>query len=559
MAEITHVKRFFSPNGDGRRDVDRITFTVKEAGRVTVTIVNRDGDRVRRLADGIERGRDARAGDLGRPHRRRPARAGRPLPDAGRAAPHRPHGRRARAPSTSTRRPRPVVLSVTPPIAGPGAGRVRDPRPRRRPPAPAALPHPAHRREPGRARSPASTAARAAAAASGTGARRRPAPPGTYMVVVAVRDRSGNVGTAPAVLPPVPGQVRGQARDHRPPDHRAAATRARARGCTRGVLRRLAPPPLPLEHPPRRRRAAAQAGPRRARAHARAARPEAGSRAPTCCSCAPAATARSVPFLVQAPQRARLLVVVPAITWLGVDKVDDDGDGLPNTLEAGGPVKWPRVIKGDHGLPADVRRPDRAAARLPRPRARSATTSPPTSRSPAPATRARPTARASCSRARCDGCRGPGAAAAALRRGRRPAGELRHGEPAARGARSGRTGSPGRRRRRRRTRSARAWSPSPARAPARTAGRRCRSARSPTTPRSACSPAPTACSTRSAASRSPRSAPETRAREGARRAGPGRHGRRARRRRGEGRAAARGAARADRDAARQGRRRSASG
>ena len=37
-----------------------------------------------------------------------------------------------------------------------------------------------------------------------------PAPPGTYMVVVRVRDRSGNVGTAPAVLPPVPGSVRGK-------------------------------------------------------------------------------------------------------------------------------------------------------------------------------------------------------------------------------------------------------------------------------------------------------------------------------------------------------------
>ena len=60
----------------------------------------------------------------------------------------------------------------------------------------------------------------------------------------------------------------------------------------------------------------------------------------------------SVPFLVQAPERARLLVVVPAITWLGVDKVDDDGDGLPNTLETGGPVKWPRVIAGDKGMPA---------------------------------------------------------------------------------------------------------------------------------------------------------------------------------------------------------------
>ena len=62
VAEITHVKRFFSPNGDHRRDVERITFKVKQAGRVTVTIVNRDGDRVRRLADGIERGPGRRCG-----------------------------------------------------------------------------------------------------------------------------------------------------------------------------------------------------------------------------------------------------------------------------------------------------------------------------------------------------------------------------------------------------------------------------------------------------------------------------------------------------------------
>jgi hypothetical protein len=59
-----------------------------------------------------------------------------------------------------------------------------------------------------------------------------------------------------------------------------------------------------------------------------------------------------VPFLVQAAERAPLLVVVPAVTWIGADKVDDDGDGLPNTLETGGPVKWPRVLAGDHGLPA---------------------------------------------------------------------------------------------------------------------------------------------------------------------------------------------------------------
>jgi hypothetical protein len=50
-----------------------------------------------------------------------------------------------------------------------------------------------------------------------------------------------------------------------------------------------------------------------------------------------------VPFLVRAPERQKLLVVVPTATWLGLDKLDDDHDGLPNTLENGGPVQWPRA------------------------------------------------------------------------------------------------------------------------------------------------------------------------------------------------------------------------
>ena len=50
-----------------------------------------------------------------------------------------------------------------------------------------------------------------------------------------------------------------------------------------------------------------------------------------------------VPFLVQSRERSKLLVVVPTASWLGVDKIDDDRDGLPNTLENGGPVEWPRA------------------------------------------------------------------------------------------------------------------------------------------------------------------------------------------------------------------------
>jgi hypothetical protein len=352
VAEITHVKRFFSPNGDGRRDVERITFKVKEAGRVNVTIVNRDGDRVRRVADGIN------------------ARPGTPVhvvwngrTDAGTRASDglyrmqldlRRTGRAVVVPGSfniDTTAPRPVVLSVKPPIAGPvpGAFEIRA-------------------RGVGRRIAPRFrilrtdvTPIREVARFSGrAGSRRgvwdgrvdgRPAPPGTYMVVVAVRDRSGNVGTAPAVLPPVRGQIHGkpgitvrQITAEPPLEPVRAGQRAEffvdsRRRSYRWSIRRVG-------------------GARPIRKGSAAPGRQLSLRAPGGFSGAYLLQVRSgrysagVPFLVQAPERARLLVVVPAITWIGVDKVDDDGDGLPDTLESGGSVRWPRVIAGDRGLPA---------------------------------------------------------------------------------------------------------------------------------------------------------------------------------------------------------------
>jgi len=65
-----------------------------------------------------------------------------------------------------------------------------------------------------------------------------------------------------------------------------------------------------------------------------------------------------VPFIVQARERATMLVVVPAITWLGTDPVDDPPlrDGMPDTLDraGGGRVRWPRVFAGEDGRPAGL-------------------------------------------------------------------------------------------------------------------------------------------------------------------------------------------------------------
>jgi hypothetical protein len=42
--------------------------------------------------------------------------------------------------------------------------------------------------------------------------------------------------------------------------------------------------------------------------------------------------------------RGHVLVVLPALTWQGLNPVDDDGDGIPNTLESGEPVRLARPL-----------------------------------------------------------------------------------------------------------------------------------------------------------------------------------------------------------------------
>jgi hypothetical protein len=45
-----------------------------------------------------------------------------------------------------------------------------------------------------------------------------------------------------------------------------------------------------------------------------------------------------------------VLVVLPALTWQGENPVDDDGDGIPNTLAGGQPIRLARPLVD--GLPA---------------------------------------------------------------------------------------------------------------------------------------------------------------------------------------------------------------
>jgi hypothetical protein len=177
-----------------------------------------------------------------------------------------------------------------------------------------------------------------------------PLAPGTYIVQSEVRDRAGNVGITPAVIEvgaDIPGRpgltVRGI--NAQPPLRPVTAgQRVEVRVDARGAQYRW-----------RVRRV----GDKAVRARGTETDSRLVFRAPDDRSGAYLLELRSgrwhttVPFLVQATERSKLLVVVPALSWLGTDKVDDPPfDGLPNTLSNGGTVRWPRVFHGKEGLPA---------------------------------------------------------------------------------------------------------------------------------------------------------------------------------------------------------------
>jgi hypothetical protein len=171
-----------------------------------------------------------------------------------------------------------------------------------------------------------------------------------YLVQVTTRDRAGNVGSTPAEVPPV------------------GATRGRAGLTIRAIA--AAPPPRPVTAGERvtvnvdaRRRSyrwrLRRIGRSRPVATGREApRDPVQFTAPDGDSGLYVLELRSeehttaVPILVQSRERAEILVVVPALTWVGTGQVDHDYDGLPNTLEAGTAVNWPRVFPD--GLPADL-------------------------------------------------------------------------------------------------------------------------------------------------------------------------------------------------------------
>jgi hypothetical protein len=176
-----------------------------------------------------------------------------------------------------------------------------------------------------------------------------PAPAGTYLVGLDVTDAACNTGRFPVRLPPEPGSTTGAGVTVRylavqpPSDPVAAGSRpavfvdSRRRPYRWSLYRTGTRKPLASGHgnsfsfrvPVPRTRAGVYELAVRSDAHA-----------------------TTVPLIAHATRPASVLVVLPALTWQGLNPLDDDGDGIPNTLASGEPVKLARPLVD--GLPAGL-------------------------------------------------------------------------------------------------------------------------------------------------------------------------------------------------------------
>jgi flagellar hook assembly protein FlgD len=357
------VRPFFSPNGDGRFDVTRITFRVKETDDITVAVIDSAGDEVRELVSS----RHVHAGELIRLKWNGRTDAGRRAPD-GRYRYRitlRHQGRSVKLATSvrlDTTPPRPRVTSVGPhhefgpeilpqPDGSDAVVHLQAPgvRPVIR----------VFKTGPGPTRLVRVDDQLADGAKewrwNGTTEDGRPVSPGTYVVTLETRDRAGNRGFSLALdrhglpISTYGGKL---------PGHGGITVRYL------GVL----PPYLPTTagdeldvnvdargQPWRwslRRVGTNQSTPSRRKTSARVRLHAPGKESGVYLMRVNTAThATTVPVAVQSRDQHSVLVVLPVMTWQGRNSLDDDGDGLPNLLDRGVGVKLDRVYAGE-GLPA---------------------------------------------------------------------------------------------------------------------------------------------------------------------------------------------------------------
>jgi hypothetical protein len=177
--------------------------------------------------------------------------------------------------------------------------------------------------------------------------RQLPAPAGTYLVGLSVTDAACNTGHFPPALPPAPGStphagVTVRYLAAQPPldpvqagSHALVYVDSRRRPYRWSLLRPGARKPFASGDSDRVALRVPLPG-HASGLYELALRSSANSTA--------------VPLVASAPRRARVLVVLPALTWQGLNPVDDDGDGIPDTLENGSLIHLGRPLVD--GLPA---------------------------------------------------------------------------------------------------------------------------------------------------------------------------------------------------------------
>ncbi|MGI8572403.1 MAG: FlgD immunoglobulin-like domain containing protein [Solirubrobacteraceae bacterium] len=177
----------------------------------------------------------------------------------------------------------------------------------------------------------------------------RPAPAGTYLVGLDVTDVTCNTGSFPVVLPPPPGTT-----------PRAGIT-----------VRYLAaqPPHVPTVAGSRatvyvdsRRRpyrwSLVRAGARKATTTGTAGDVALAVPLPSSgaglyeLSVTSGAYRTAVPLVASSSKPQHVLLVMPALTWQGLNPGDEDGDGIPDTLAGGYAVRLERPLA--NGLPAGI-------------------------------------------------------------------------------------------------------------------------------------------------------------------------------------------------------------
>jgi hypothetical protein len=362
---------FFSPNRDGRFDRAVVRFELRESDRVTLAVVDADGDEVRELIgarrylpfreirtkwDGLDDDGE-RVSDGRYRYRITLQEQGRNIivPQSVRLDTTPPRPRVLSIGPVADRVPRPELL----PVPGGGAAEIQ-------------LQAPGRRKRillfktaPGAARLVLDEPLAEDADDwrwDGRTPSGRPVSPGTYLVALQTRDQAGNIATSARL-------------DRRGLPDAGYGERLPGRGGVSVRYLGVQPPVRPTEageqatfgvdaRGARWRWSVRRVGSREVVRRGREARTRGGVFRLT----APGResgvyllqvstrTRRvTVPFAVQGAERRPVLVVLPLMTWQGRNPVDDDGDGLPDLLDRGLPARVACVLAGD-GLPAGFAR-----------------------------------------------------------------------------------------------------------------------------------------------------------------------------------------------------------